>query len=71
MHNENFKLEATEYVREHGYVKGAPNLAGFAHWVLETWDVQVHEETAQAWFHQFNKKVTSGKMLLSTEENIL
>ncbi len=26
MHNESFKLEALEYVREYGYKKGAPNL---------------------------------------------
>ena len=35
MHDENFRLEATQFVREHGYVKGAPNLtmSDFAGWV--------------------------------------
>lgn len=50
MHNENFRLEATQYIREHGYVKGAPNLT-LAHWVAGKWDVEVCEETARLWLH--------------------
>ena len=66
MHDEDFRLEATQYVRENGYVKGAPNLtlAEFARWVAEKWDTQVCEETARLWLHdmgftyrQFSKGV--------------
>ena len=37
MQDESFILDATEYVRENGYVKGAPNLtmADFVLWVNE------------------------------------
>jgi hypothetical protein len=47
MHDEDFRLEATQYIRGHGYVKGAPNLtlAEFVHWVAEEWKVEVCEET--------------------------
>ncbi len=53
MHDESFKLDATEFVREHGFVKGAPNLTlmDFVHWVHEKWDVEVCEETARVWLH--------------------
>jgi hypothetical protein len=49
IHDENFQLQAAEYVREHGYVKGAPylTLADFVHWVNEEWGVEVCRETAR------------------------
>ena len=52
--SEGFRLEATQFVRKHGYVKGAPNLtlADFVQWVSEKWDVQIHTETARVWLHQ-------------------
>lgn len=55
MHDEEFRLEATQYVREHGYVKGAPNLTTteFARWVAEKWDVQVCEETVRLWLRVY------------------
>ena len=48
MYDETFRLEATEYVRVHGYVKGTPNLtsADFVHWVNEEWKVEICEEAA-------------------------
>ena len=54
IHDESFQLDATEYVREHGYVKGTPNLtlADFVRWVKENWDVEVCEETARLWLHR-------------------
>ena len=53
LHDEEFKLKATEYMREHGYVKGAPNLtlADFVRWVSEVWDVKICMETARVWLH--------------------
>ena len=52
--DENFKLVASEYVREHGYVKGAPNLTltDFISWVVKEWEVDVSPETARRWLHQ-------------------
>ena len=54
MHDENFRLEATEYVRVHGYLKGTPNLtlADFVRWVNEEWKVEICEETARLWLHK-------------------
>ena len=54
MHDENFTTAATAYVREHGYVKGAPNLtlSDFTSWVLERWEVEICDETARVWLHQ-------------------
>jgi hypothetical protein len=54
IHDEGFRLEATKYVREHGYNKGTPNLtmADFIHWVDEEWDVEICAETARTWLHQ-------------------
>ena len=66
MHDEEFQIQATEYVRKHGYTKGAPNLtlADFIHWVAEKWEVEVCQETARCWLHkmgfsyrQFSKKI--------------
>lgn len=53
MHDESFKLEATNFARENGYTKGAPNLtlADFVLWVVEKWEVKVCEETARVWLH--------------------
>ena len=52
-HDENFKLEATQYIREHGYVKGAPNITlfDFVRWVAEEWNVEVSSETACCLLH--------------------
>lgn len=64
--DETFQAEAKEYVREHGYVKGKPNLnlQQFLQWVKERWEVDVCEETVRLWLHklgftykQFNKGV--------------
>ena len=54
MHDENFQLKATEYVREHGYTKGVPNLtlADFILWVAEEWKVEICQETARCWLHK-------------------
>ena len=54
INDENFQLQATEYVRQHGYVKGAPNLtlADFIRWVAEDWGVDICHETARCWLHQ-------------------
>ena len=54
VHDEKFQLDATEYLREHSYVKRAPNLtlADFAQWVAETWHVEVCKETARLWLHR-------------------
>lgn len=73
MHDESFKLEATNFVRENGYTKGAPNLtlADFVLWVVEKWEVKVCEETARVWLHDMpivssarasTSMVTSGRM---------
>lgn len=65
-HNETFRLKATEFVRSHGYVKGAPNLTldNFIQWVSDEWGVKICNETARVWLHemgfsyqQFNKGI--------------
>ena len=49
INDEGFVLEATAYVREHGYVKGAPNLtlADFVQWLKDKLCVEVCTEIAR------------------------
>lgn len=49
-----FHLSAQQFMREHGYVKGKPNLtlSQFTAWVKEECGVEVCEETARRWLHE-------------------
>ena len=51
---EDFVMEAREYVRSKGYVKGEPNLTldKFVQWVKEKWGAEVCNETARVWLHK-------------------
>ena len=66
INDEGFVLEATAYVREHGYVKEAPNLtlADFVQWLKDKLCVEVCTEIARQWllkmgfsYQQFSKGV--------------
>lgn len=54
MHDENFRLEIQQYVRENGYVKGKPNLTlqQFMTWVNDKWGVGISTSTASLWLHE-------------------
>ena len=56
-----FQREAREYVRTHANRKGSPNMTckSFAAWVADTWDHEVHEETARQWLHRLGFKPKS------------
>ena len=53
-HDKTFQLEAREYVREHAYKRGEPNLTvhQFMKWIQDTWEVEVCEETIRLWLHK-------------------
>ncbi len=48
IHNDQFRVEATEYVRKNGYQKGIPNitLADFCKWVDDTQHIKICEKSA-------------------------
>ena len=64
--DESFREEAKQYVRDHGYVKGEPNmtLQQFVDWVKQTQCIDICTSTASLWLHdmgfgyrQFSKGV--------------
>ena len=66
MTDENFKMEARQYILDSGYVKGKPNLTlqDFVLWVKEHHGVEICTSTASLWLHdmgfsykQFSKGV--------------
>ena len=54
IHDEEFQLSAREFVREHSYVKGEPNLTilQFIEWVKSTYSTKIHQETGRRWLHE-------------------
>ena len=53
-HDEGFRLDAREFVRENGYVRGKPNMTCqmFRDWIHETQDLKISYETARRWLHE-------------------
>ena len=53
IHDKEFQLAAREFVREHSFFKGEPNLtiSKFTEWVTSTYKYNLHQETARRWLY--------------------